>query len=305
MGERARTWRSPHAVDVGLTIGLIRRGPGDPLFRRDGDWTWRTTRTPDGPATLALRQQDERTVEARAWGPGADAELEQLPRLLGTDDDTSDFAPAHPVVLDAHRRFPGLRTPATGRVVEALMPAIIEQKVLGTDAFRSQRQLSVRHGDPAPGPAPSGMRVPLDAATWAGLAQWDWHRAGVDPKRYRAAQAAARHASSFERIAATGDHAALYRALRSIPGVGTWTAAEVGSRALGDADAVPWGDYHLGRTVGSAMGAALDLDDHQVAELLEPYRPHRGRVVRLLQLSPLVRVERRGPRMSRVDHRGI
>ncbi len=88
----------------------------------------------------------------------------------------------------------------------------------------------------------------------------------------------------------------------SIPGVGAWTAAEVGARALGDADAVPWGDYHLANLVG--VGLTGDRVTHdEVPDLLERYRPHRGHVVRLLQLSPLVHVERRGPRNSRVDHR--
>lgn len=300
---RVVTFEQP--VDVRRTLSTLRRGPGDPAFQVVGPEIWRTTLEPSGAVTIRLRQLDARSVRADAWGAGATEHLHHLPRVLGKADDPTVFAPEHPLVLDAHRRFPGLRTPCTGRVVEALIAAVIEQKVLGTDAFRSWRQLLTRHGSPAPGPAPARMRVVPDAAGWAALASWEWHAAGVDPQRYRTAQACARVGASLERLAAAGDLVATYRGLRSIRGVGAWTAAEVGSRALGDADAVPFGDYHLGRTVGTALAGRIVDTDAEVAELLEPFRPHRGRALRLLQLSPLTSVERRGARLPSVDHRRI
>jgi 3-methyladenine DNA glycosylase/8-oxoguanine DNA glycosylase len=213
--------------------------------------------------------------------------------------------PAHPAIADANRRFPGLRIPRTGRMLEALLAAVIEQRVVGMDAMAAWRRLLLRHGDPAPGPAPDGMRVFPTAEAWAALPSWEWHGAGVDPPRYRTAQACARVGPQLERVAAQhgNDLVAVYRALRSIPGVGVWTAAETGFRALGDPDAVPFGDYHLGNLVGVGLVGRRLQDDDEIAEALEPYRPQRYRAVRLLELSPLVRLERRGPRASRVDHR--
>ena len=300
-----RTVTFPSPVDAGRTWLVLSRGGGDPTFRRAGSTMWRTSRMESGPVTVAVVQLDNRTVEADAWGPGAAEMLDTLPRALGVDDDPSGFAPAHPAVVDAHRRFPGLRVPRTGRVLEALIAAVIEQRVVGKDAKDAWRRLLLRHGDPAPGPAPAGMRVFPTPETWAALPSWEWHQAGVDPQRYRTAQACARVGAQLERVTAQndGDHAAVYRALLSIPGVGIWTAAETGARALGDADAVPFGDYHLGHLVGvGLMGRRLHHDD-EIADALEPYRPQRYRAVRLLELSPLVRLERRGPRASRVDHR--
>ncbi len=259
---------------------------------------------PSGPATLRLRQIGAHAVDAQAWGPGGQEVLEQLDSWFPHSPFVLPHG-AHPHVSDAHRRYPGLRTPATGRMGEALIPAILEQKVLGVDAFRSWRQLLGRFGTPAPGPTPLPMRVVPTAEQWAAIASWDWHRAGVDPQRYRTAQAAARVMDRLDQLAATHhDLEPIYRALRSIPGVGAWTAAEVGGRALGDADAVSWGDYHLANLVGVGLtGERVTADD--VPARLERYRPHRGHVVRLLQLSPLVRVERRGPKNSRVDHRRL
>ncbi|MEV7396412.1 DNA-3-methyladenine glycosylase 2 family protein [Aeromicrobium sp. NPDC092404] len=304
--SQTRQLRLLTPVNVPLTLSMLRRGVGDPTTRRDGTRLWRTSRMPSGPVTYVLSQPDPRVVEAQAWGPGASELLEGLPGLSGADDDPTGFVPHHPIVADAFRRFPGLRVPRTGRVLEALIPAVIEQKVVGLDAFAAWRRLNLRFGEPAPGPAPSGMRVFPTAEQWAAIPSWEWHRAGVDPQRARTAQACARLGQQVDRLATThpDDHAAVYRGLRSIPGVGVWTAAEVGSRALGDADAVPFGDYHVAKDTGRALiGRAVD--DQELAEILQPWRPHRFRVVRLVQLSPLARPERRGPRMPRVDHRHI
>lgn len=293
-------------VNIALTLALLRRGPGDPTFRRVGTQIWRTSRMPTGPVTYTVEQLSPRHIRGRAWGPGREELIERLPHTIGAVDDPSTFVADHPVLADAVRRFPGLRVPRTGRVLEALIPAIIEQKVLGVDAFAAQRRLIRKFGDQAPGPAPDGMLVTPDAERWAAIPSWEWHLAGVDPSRARAAQAVARVASQLERLAElhVSDRAPVYRGLRSIPGVGVWTAAEVGYRALGDADAVPFGDFHVAKDVGTAL-VGRRIDDTELAELLEPWSGHRYRVVRLVQLSPLARTERRGPRMARVDHRRI
>lgn len=305
-GDQTREVRLDADLDVMRTLALLRRGPGDPTTWRDGRRLWRTSLMATGSVTYVLEQSSPRLVTAGAWGDGAAELLENLPRAIGAEDDPSGFKPSHPVLADAWRRFPGLRVPHTGRVLEALVAAIIEQKVVGFDAFAAWRRLLLKFGDPAPGPAPAGMRVFPSAAQWAAIPSWEWHLAGVDPRRARTAQAAARVGPQLERLAAARplDRAAVYAGLRSIPGVGVWTAAEVGSRALGDADAVPFGDFHVAKDVGSAL-VGRPIDDVELAEVLAPWSGHRFRVVRLVQLSPLTRTERRGPRMPRVDHRRI
>jgi 3-methyladenine DNA glycosylase/8-oxoguanine DNA glycosylase len=85
-----------------------------------------------------------------------------------------------------------------------------------------------------------------------------------------------------------------------VPGVGVWTSAEVRFRAHGDADAVSFGDYHVARWVGWAL-TGEEIDDDGLVELLEPYRPHRARVQRLVELSGR-RPPRRGPRMPARTH---
>jgi 3-methyladenine DNA glycosylase/8-oxoguanine DNA glycosylase len=71
--------------------------------------------------------------------------------------------------------------------------------------------------------------------------------------------------------------------LELLPGVGPWTSAEVARLALGDADAVSVGDFHLPNLVAWALAGEARGDDARMLELLEPYRGHRGRVQRLLE----------------------
>jgi len=86
------------------------------------------------------------------------------------------------------------------------------------------------------------------------------------------------------------------RRLRALPGIGPWTAAEVTALALGDPDAVSVGDFHLPHVVSWALAGEPRGSDERMLELLEPYRGHRGRVLRLLQLAGIT-APRFGPRM--------
>jgi 3-methyladenine DNA glycosylase/8-oxoguanine DNA glycosylase len=300
-----RVWETPWPVDVVATLGVHRRGGYDPAHRIMPDGAvWRTWGTPDGPATMrvAARPADGE-VAATAWGPGGRWALDALPRLLGADDDPRGFRPAHPVIARAHRRYVGLRVGRTGLVMEALVPAVLEQKVTGREAWRGWSTLLRRFGEPAPGPAPSGMRVLPSPARLATIPSWEWHRAGVGPDHSRTIVRAARSASSLERIAGLPS-AEAERRLRSVPGIGAWTAAEVIQRALGDADAVSVGDYNLPRLVAYTLAGEARADDARMLELLEPYAGHRHRVC-LLLASVGAMPPRRGPRIPIRDYRAI
>jgi len=305
---RERRWTPGRPVDLGATLGPMRRGSGDPTFRYDGYGAaaavWRTTRTPEGPATLRVTVRPaDGEVTGHAWGPGAGWALDRLPELLGADDDPAGFVPVHPVLRDTWRARPGWRVPRSGRVLEALLPAVLEQKVTGREAWSAWRWLVRRYGEPAPGPVglvPDGLRVAPDATTWARVPSWDWHRAGVDQSRSRAAVTAAGRAGRLEELVARSCTEAT-AALRTLPGIGVWTAAEVGQRALGDADAVSVGDFHLAGLVGWAL-VGEKVDDDAMLELLEPYQGHRYRAVRMIELSGL-HPPRRGPRYAGRDYR--
>ena len=297
-----RVWRPDWPCAVGTTLSILRKGGADPTFRSDPDGTvWRGIRTPEGTATLRLRARPaDGEVHAHAWGDGADWVLESVPSMLGADDDPAGFAPTHPVLADAHRRRPHWRVCRTGLVMEALVPAIIEQRVTGQEAFAGFRQLVYRFGERAPGAgAARGVWVQPSAESLRMVPSWEWLRLHIDPARSRAVVRAAQVAPSLERTAGLA-HDEADRRMRSLPGIGVWTSAEVRFRAHGDADAVSFGDYHIAKNVGWAL-TGQEVDDDGLAELLEPYRPHRYRVQRLVELAGLSR-PRRGARMAPRTH---
>ena len=300
-----REWNPPYPVDVPLILSVHRRGARDPAYRSDASGAvWRTVLAPDGPGTVRITARPAAgggtRVTAAAWGPGAAWLLETLPSLLGAGDGQAGFAPVHPLLREMAGRHPGARVGRSGRVLEALIPAILEQKVVGAEARRAWRCLLRRFGQPAPGPAPDGMRVFPDAATWVRIPSWEWHRAGVEPVRGAAITGAARAAARLEESTSlTAGEAD--RRLRSLPGIGPWTSAEVRQRACGDADAVSVGDYNLPAAVGWALAGRV-VDDDGMLRLLAPYAGHRYRATRLIELSG-TRPPRRGPRLPMREHR--
>ena len=243
-------------------------------------------------------------VHVASWGPGAARAGEAAPARLGAVDRPQEFDPGdHPVVADLHRRSRTLRLSRTGRTWDSLVPAVLEQKVTVAEAHRVWRELLRLAGEPPPGPAPVGMRVVPSAQRVLDVTDWQWHRCGLDGARRRALRAVATVASRLEPEAA-GDSAVLQRRLCSIPGIGVWTAAEVVQRAFGDPDTVSVGDYHLKNIVGWALAGRRNTDDVQMLELLEPWRGHRQRVVRLL-MTRGSRRPRRGPRNAPTNYRSI
>jgi len=300
--HQRRLWAPGWVPDVFAILGGgLRLGRGDPTFRHDPDGTlWRGIRTPQGASTLRLRAIAGSGIEATAWGPGAQWVLSSVPSMLGDGDDPAGFVAHHPQVAEAARRFSGWRVPRTGLVLEALVPAVLSQKVTGQEAFGSFRCLVHRYGERAPGEgAVRGLWVGPTAGAWARIPSWEWLKAGVDGARSAAVVRAAGAAGRLEQcVDLTWDQAD--RRLRAIPGVGVWTAAEVRHTALGDPDAVSFGDYHVARDIGWALTGA-EVDDDGLAELLEPYAGHRYRVQGLLELAG-ARRPRRGPRMAARTH---
>jgi 3-methyladenine DNA glycosylase/8-oxoguanine DNA glycosylase len=302
--EPVRTRFAPgRPVDVRTTLQPLKRGAGDPTMRVDATGTWRTILTPAGPATLHLAQHQSH-VECAAWGAGAEWAIESVPELLGQGDDWSDFdVSALPFAAEAQRQNPGLRLTRTKLVFEALVMAILEQKITGIEAKRGWRILVTKYGSPASGPVPAGMRVVPTPQEWAQIPSWEWHRAGVGPQRSATVMRATKVAASLERTADWGRGGArVESALRSVVGVGVWTAAETMQRAHADPDSPSVGDYHLAAVVGWAL-IGEPVDDDRMLELLEPWRGHRQRVVRLITASGF-RKPAFGPRMTIQDHRG-
>lgn len=281
-------------LDLGLTLGPLLRGRHDPTMRLAPGHAVRAWRTPGGPVTLELTTHGG-LLAAEAWGDGAAWALEAVPALVGLDDDAADhFRPDHHGLARLVAGLRGLRIGRTGCVLDALVPAILEQRVTGVEASGAFGRLVRAHGEPAPGP--HGLRMPPAAATLAALPAWTYHGLGVDERRAIALRRAGELAGRLEECSELPLPDA-YARLRALPRVGAWTAAEVGARALGDPDAVSVGDAHLPDLVAWALAGEPRASDERMLELLEPYRGQRGRVIRWLEASGL-RAPRFGPRRA-------
>lgn len=320
--DAQREYAPPEPLDLGATLGFLRRGRGDPTLHTAAGpdaWreVWRAPRTPEGVASLRLRvvagsPTAAETVHVAAWGPGAAWGMEHTPELLGEGDDWSaldalleqraSHDPAAAALQRVRRRSRGLRLTRSHLVLEAAVPAVLEQKVTGVEARRAWRQLVRQHGELAPGPAPEGLTVMPDGVGWRSIPDHDWHRAGVGPQRMATLRRVAAVAPALERTLSLGRGGpAAVSALRSIPGVGEWTAAEVLQRSHGDPDTLSVGDAHLPHVIGTWFTGDR-VDDAGMLELLAPYAGHRHRVVRLIT-SLGVEAPRFGAKATIEDHR--
>lgn len=294
--------RTSRPVNLYTQLSTLHRGSGDPTWHSDpGGGIWRTTYTPVGPGLERLGiSASTGEVVAQVFGPGTDWLIERLPWLLGEHDDPSGFVPP-PVLAPVARAHPGLRIGRTERVMEALIPAILEQKVTGKEAWLGWRTLVRKYGEPAPSGCPRKLWVCPPPEVWKQIPSWDWHRASVDSSRSRAIVLACAQAERFEALVGA-DPVAAQSALREVDGIGIWTAAETAQRALGDPDAVSYRDYHVAKELVYAFTGDRNGTDEQMAALLLPYAGHRYRVQRLLELGGPWR-PRHGPRMTIPDMR--
>ena len=286
--EAATRFETRHPLDLNLTLSVL--GAGHSL-RHDGGAIWRATRTPAGPATAKL-EQGNGFVDVRAWGPGAEWVVAHAPALCGEEDDDSGFKPAHDLIARLHRSIPGLRIPRTMAVFESMVPTVILQQVATDEGRASYRQLVMALGEPAPGPV--RLLLPPSPMVLARTPYWSLHRFGIERRRADVLTRIARSASRLEETVAM-DMAGAYRRMQAFPGVGPWTAAKVAMAALGDADAVPLGDYHLPHSIGYALEGTPRSSDERMLELLEPYRGHRARVIRLITAAAIA-APRFGPK---------
>jgi 3-methyladenine DNA glycosylase/8-oxoguanine DNA glycosylase len=288
-------------VPVAEILAQQFHGSGDPTVARTTAGIFRTFRTPEGTVTV-LFQEPGSAVRASLWGPGGEWMAARVPALLGAQDSVHGFTPPHPVIERAWREHRNWRLGRSELVLDALIPAIIEQRVTGRQAFGSYRRLVRSFGEPAPGPQsilPDGLMVQPSVRAWRSIPSWQWLRLGVDAQRADTVQRALVVADRLA-VCPAMDRESAWKCLRSVPGIGVWTAAEVMQRACGDADAVSFGDYHVANQIGHAL-LGRPVDDHELERLLEPYRGHRYRVQYLVAAAHLGR-ERRGPRMELPSH---
>jgi 3-methyladenine DNA glycosylase/8-oxoguanine DNA glycosylase len=289
-------------LDIALTVRLLRMGANDPAFRIEGGRVWQATWTPEGPVTVLAQSLAADRARLSAWGPGAGWAAERASEYFGVADRPGSFdvgTHPDPAARRSLQRFvddqPGLRLGRAFSVFQVLADVVYQQRVTWGDACNAHAVLARRFGEPAPGPVE--LRLPPSAAVFASLPYYELHRAGVERRRAECIQRLAKRAKRLEALREQ-PLAEARRLLGAFPGVGPWTVEMVLGLALGDADALPLGDYHLPNVVAWILAREERAEDARMVELLEPYRGHRWRVVRLL-VHGGAHAPRFGPRMPR------
>lgn len=245
------------------------RGDPDPLVLR-------FTPAPRGAAVDVLASRDLDDAER------ASAEHVAV-GIAGLDDDPGDFAErvsCSALLRDLHARFPGARMTRTATVWETLARAIVGQLVTWIEARDATRRMIRRYGAPIAG---TDLRAFPTAASIAATSPADLRALGVGMRRATTLVACARLGERLEKLPRLPLDDAM-KWLVSLRGIGPWTSQCVAIEALGHSDGVLVGDAGAPFVVTMALSGVAG-DDARMLELLEPYRPHRARVHRLLDLG--------------------
>lgn len=282
MTEQVREIELPVPYDLGASFTLQRMGGGDPTARREHGRFVKSARSPEGPVTIELTEIGAGRVRARAWGPGASWALDRAFAWLGGDDRPETFASESKRVAALLRAVPGLRLGRSPFPYDLHASFVFQQRVTHKEAAASHQAIARRFGEEAPGPYGTIIFPSYD--TLRRVPSYEFMRLGVEQKRAGALLEAARVA---DRVAAAASRGldAVRKLLYAIPGTGPWTAEHMMGFAFGDPDAVPTGDVHLPHDVSFTLTGEPRGSDERMVELLEPFRGHRFRVIRLIALA--------------------
>jgi 3-methyladenine DNA glycosylase/8-oxoguanine DNA glycosylase len=232
--------------------------------------------------TIELTELAAGRVRARAWGPGATWALDRAAAWLGSADRPETFKPASERVVSLSRAVPGLRLGRSPFPYDLHASFVLQQRVTHAEAAASHHAIARRFGEEAPGPYGTVIFPGYDRLRR--VPAYEFMRLGVEQKRAGALLEAARLA---DRVLAAAERGLdeVRRYLYAIPGTGPWTAEHMMGFAFGDPDAVPTGDVHLPHDVSFTLTGEPWASDERMLELLEPFRGHRFRVIRLVALA--------------------
>lgn len=204
----------------------------------------------------------------------------RLGAIAGLEDDPASFVTDDPVVSEIHRSNLGRRFGRTDLTFDSLIVAICGQKVTGREAEAAMRGLYRRFGDTAPGPN-DRLRLPPDPERMASAPYEEFHPLHLEKRRADLIRRVSADATRIDALASQSTaHAAAH--LQAFPGIAEWTTAKTLAVSHGDADQVAVGDFHFKHIVVHHLTGRDRGTDEEMLELLEPFRPHRGRVIRLL-----------------------
>jgi AraC family transcriptional regulator, regulatory protein of adaptative response / DNA-3-methyladenine glycosylase II len=202
------------------------------------------------------------------------AAVQRTRRLFDLDADPAaiDELLRNDPLIGAHvRAAPGRRVPGAADVFEVAVRAIIGQQVSVAAARTVAGRIVQHYGKPLTSPVDAVTHLWPDAAT---LAEADENELPMPLSRAATIQSLAGSVAGGDiQLDPGADRDELRTALRSIRGIGEWTAEYVAMRGLGDPDAFLASDLGILRALA---GAGRTVDAAGAKAIAERWRPWRA-----------------------------
>ena len=269
----------PYDWDAMLGFLAARAIPG--VESVSGHGYGRTIALGAGRGTLHVEPAGRNRFAVEVRFPNLTALPTIIARVRRVLDLATDPAPinghltADPVLAPLVAARPGIRVPGAWDGFELAVRAIIGQQIAVPAATRLLGRLVRVHGDPVAGAGPASGDLTHVFPAPACLAGADLCRLGLPRQRAKALNALAAAVVADPLI--LGPRRSLEEAiaqLRSLPGVGDWTAQYIAMRELREADAFPASDVGLLRAMTGPDGRRPTPGE--LAAHAERWRPWRA-----------------------------
>lgn len=197
-----------------------------------------------------------------------------------------------PLLLAAIRQAPGLRVPGAFDPFELAVRAVLGQQVSVAGATTLAGRLATRFGQPANTPYAGAMRHFPAPEALATLAPETIAQIGLPRARAATLLALARFAvdGGLRFAPGAGLDESVAR-LKTVPGIGEWTAQYIALRALRFPDAFPAGDLGLQKAASGVPG--VRLDERSLQARAAAWAPWRAYAAVLLWHGPAYLLEER------------
>jgi AraC family transcriptional regulator of adaptative response / DNA-3-methyladenine glycosylase II len=268
--------RQPYCLAKILRFLALRAVAGVEEFS-DG-WYRRVLRLPRSVAIVSIdAAQDGERVDVRLELDDVrdlSAAVNRVSQLLDLHADPGAISAVlerDPLLADHVHASPGLRVPGHPDAEELAIKAVLGQQISVVAARSLASRLVESYGEPLPRPSGTLTR---SFPTSAALAEASTSDLPMPKGRQQAVIGLARALADHSIDLSPGaDRDAAERGLLALPGIGTWTAAYVRMRGLGDPDAFLASDLGVRRAFEAH---ALPGDPRSVINRAEGWRPWRA-----------------------------
>jgi AraC family transcriptional regulator, regulatory protein of adaptative response / DNA-3-methyladenine glycosylase II len=274
----------PRDVDFAWLLGFL-GARAIPALEDISDGAYRRSLRLGGElVTFALRYAGRRKWNVRAHGPSLDEQSLRRLVLRAFDlespiDDFLRLARADIRLLPLVAQRPGIALPIYVDRFEGLIRAILGQQISLAAARTMGGRLVERFGEPASDLDGRSFRAFPRAESLANVRLQALRALGFTKAKATALRAAARAVArsviDFDRLQ-TAAPAVVQETLRTLPGVGPWTAAYVRMRTLGDRDAFPATDLGVVKALTRLVDAGEALTPAAIESLSDAWRPFRA-----------------------------